>query len=216
MFTDSIRQRLTRFRKDEDGIVTVEFAFILPLMIFMYLGLFQISMVIMQDRHVTHSASTMADLATQVRQVDATDVADIMQAGIQVMQISNPHTLTNDVHIELMSWQQKSDGTYEQVGYAKSQGANFPTFDPSTIDSRMLDSNSGALVARVEYDFKLLSNGNETTAKQNRFIDGGATLREQFIAKPRIDATLPFVDGSDNPGASYSCTIAADASVSCS
>jgi len=214
MFT-ALKNRLIQFRDDVKGVVAVEFAMIMPVMLIVYFGMFQISMVIMQDRHVTHSASVMADLATQVGTLENTDVADIMQAGIQVLQVTNDTTLTNgDIQIELSSWRQNSDDSYTRIGFA-STGGTWGALDPSTIDPRMLDKTSGALVARVQYNFKILSNGSGNQAGRNRWIGGSAMLREQFIAKPRLTAELPFMTSDDNEGAAYSCTIGIGGTVTC-
>jgi hypothetical protein len=215
MFIQALRNRLVQFRDDVKGVVAVEFAMIMPVMVIIYMGMFQISMVIMQDRHVTHSASVMADLATQVKTLENTDIADIMQAGIQVLQVTNDTTLTSgDIQIEISSWRKLSSGAYERMGFAAT-GGTWDTLDPSTIDPRMLDDTSGALVARVQYNYKILSNGSGNQAGRNRWIDGSAMLREQFIAKPRLNAYIPFMTSDGNEKAAYSCTIGLGGYVTC-
>jgi len=56
---------LQRFHKSEDGVSAIEFAFILPVMVVMFLGVVEVSNYVMAARRVASVASTAADLVAQ-------------------------------------------------------------------------------------------------------------------------------------------------------
>ena len=54
-----------RFRKKSEGVAAVEFAFLAPLMLLMYLGTLEVSNAISANRKLSRSAYTVGDLITQ-------------------------------------------------------------------------------------------------------------------------------------------------------
>lgn len=207
-----------RLRRDDDGAVAIEFALISPVLVLLYLGLFQISMVITEARNVSHSASVLGDLVTRSTSLDADGLADTFQGAIEVLSISNTATLAADVEMELTSIIMTDSSTYEVVGYA-STGGSWAPIKASSIDPRLLNEDSGAVIARVRYNYRMLSNSTADQQKNidtTRFIDrdkDGVKLAEQFILNPRDSNGVPFTEGTDN--SSYSCPIGTSGAVSC-
>lgn len=211
-----VRDILRRFRHREDGAVAVEFVLIAPVLIGLYVGLFQISMLIMADRNVSHSASVMGDLATQVTTLDQAGVEDVLQAAVEVLDISNPAVWTNaDVKMQLVSLKvDDSDNTVKAVGRA-TIGTGFDDPVAWTIDPRLLSTTSGAMIARVEYNFGLLSHGSDNAVNENNAFGGYVKLKEDFILKPRLSIDVPFTDADGNNGAEFTCSISGTGKVSC-
>ena len=211
-----VRDILRKFRRREDGAVAVEFVLIAPVLIGLYVGLFQISMLIMADRSVSHSASVMGDLATQVTTLDQAGVEDVLQAAVEVLDIGNPAVWKNgDVKMQLVSLKiNETTDKPEWVGRA-TVGSGFDDPAKWKIDPRLLSATSGAMVARVEYNFGLLSHGTDTTVDENNFFGGYVTLKEDFILKPRLSIDVPFTDAVGVAGAEFTCTISDTGKVSC-
>lgn len=203
-----------RFKRNEKGVVTIEFALIMPILIIMYLGMFQISMVIIQSRHVSHSASVMADLATQGLSVNEREAANIMQAGLSVLQVSNEDVIINgDVALQLISVRMENDNP-EIIGRAEI--GTWDTPDLNAIDGRLLSNQSGAVIARVRYKYKFVSNG---TGTQNpfraKYVGGSPTLSEMFILKPRLTSELEFASETDSNDREFSCNFQSGGKVLC-
>jgi len=77
-------------------------------------------------------------------------------------------------------------------------------YDPADISARLLTPSSGAVVARVQYEYESIT---------YQFVEKFTTLEETFILKPRSSADIPFsLDGT--PG-SFTCTASGEMSVSC-
>jgi len=149
----SFRARLSnataaaRFRNDEAGIAAIEFAFIAPVMLFMYFGI--------------------------------------------------PKDKYNSVSIEIASFGRLADDSIVNRGIATLNGPFPTTFDASTLDTRILSSTSGVVVARVNYLYEPL---------KLRYMPTDFDLRETFMLKPRKSANVDFEDTSGGtPSTKYKC-----------
>jgi len=191
--------------KDQQGVAAIEFALIAPLLIGMYFGMAEISMLITADRQVAHATSVTGDLATQLSTLDNAEISDIMTATMAVLDV--PNNKVSGLTIELNSYEMASDGTITRIGYARlgpaiSSGGP-ATFDPSGLNNQIFNAQSGVVVARINYQY------SPTTYK---FIDN-MMMDETFIMKPRKSISIPF----DESGASvFTCIAGTDQSVSCS
>jgi len=151
----SLRARLSnataaaRFRNDEAGIAAIEFAFIAPVMLFMYFGMAEVATAISVDRNVSHSANVAGDLATQSQTISAAEMTEIMTATMLVMGI--------------------------------------PEDKYNSVDTRILSSTSGVVVARVSYLYEPL---------KLRYMPTDFNLRETFMLKPRKSANVDFEETS--------------------
>ena len=196
-----LRHRLTQnvfsnFNKDASGIAAIEFAFIAPIMLFMYFGMAEIATAISVDRNVSHSANVAGDLTTQTQTVSAAEMTEIMTATMMVMGI--PEDKQNSVSIEIASFGRLPDDSIVNRGIATLNGPFPTTFDASTLDTRILSSTSGVVVARVNYNYEPL---------KLRYMPTDFDLTEVFMLKPRKSAN---VDIEDTSGATtsnrYSCS----------
>jgi len=185
-----------RFSKNEDGIAAIEFAFIAPVMLFMYFGMAEVATAISVDRNVSHSANVAGDLTTQSQTVSAAEMTEIMIATIMVMGI--PQSEYNQVQIEISSYGRDSSNTVVNRGKATLNGAFPTTFDASTLDTRILSNTSGVVVARVNYLYEPL---------KLRYMPDDFNLSETFMLKPRKSANVDILDNSGaNPSNNYTCT----------
>lgn len=203
------RAAADRYKRNEDGVAAIEFAFIAPAMLFMYFGLLEISLTVGADRQVSHSTNVAGDLVSQVSTITKADMEDILQATLTVMNIKSKNV--GNVTIELSSYQMLNDAskTRERIGYARlgppiSKGGP-ATFNPMAIGGRMIKIDSGTIVARVNYKHKMV------TAE----YFGDVTLHETFILKPRASDVVPFIEGGAGHN-TFMCTAAANLTVSCS
>jgi len=197
----SFRARLSnataaaRFRNDEAGIAAIEFAFIAPVMLFMYFGMAEVATAISVDRNVSHSANVAGDLATQSQTISAAEMTEIMTATMLVMGI--PKDKYNSVSIEIASFGRLADDSIVNRGIATLNGPFPTTFDASTLDTRILSSTSGVVVARVNYLYEPL---------KLRYMPTDFDLRETFMLKPRKSANVDFEDTSGGtPSTKYKC-----------
>src|SRR5262245_26617205 len=105
-----------RWRQDKKGIAAVEFAFVVPIMMVMFIGAVEMSQAITVDRRVTQVASSTADLvARKETSISNTEITDILRVGgfimapydqspLQVV-IRNVSSSSKDATSTKQSWQ---------------------------------------------------------------------------------------------------------------
>lgn len=191
-----LRSLPSRFVRDQEGIAAIEFAFIAPIMLFMYFGMAEVATAISVDRQVSHSSNVAGDLSTQSESVSAAEMTEIMTATMMVMDI--PTSKQDGVTIEIASYGRAADDSIIEKGKAVLKGANgidFPTFDAASLDKRILSSTSGVVVARINYIYEPL---------KLRYMPSDFNLTETFMLKPRKSANVDIEDPSGSTN--YTCT----------
>lgn len=196
---------LGRLRKDNSGIAAIEFAFVAPIMLAFYFGMTEIAMAIMADRNVSHATAVTADLATQLPTLNAVELSDVMTATIAVLNV--PQDRLGQITIELNSFQKMTDGSVNEVGYARlgpqiSSGGP-ANYDPNaSLNDQMFNAQSGVVVARINYSYK----------PATLYFMDGYTMAETLVMKPRKSINVPFDEGGSTR---FTCTVGADKVVNC-
>jgi len=186
------------FLKNKDGIAAIEFAFIAPVMLFMYFGMAEIATLISIDRQISHSANVAGDLTTQSETVSAAEMSEIMTATMLVMGI--PSDQRNNVKIDIASYSRDSSNNVVPRGKATLNGGLSTPFNASDLDTRILSSTSGIVVARVLYTYEPL---------KLRYTSADIDLTETFMLKPRKSANVDIHE-VDTSGAVISDTYTCD------
>lgn len=166
-----------RFIRDTRGMAVTEFAIVLPFLILLYVGGYQLTDAISAYRKVTMSARTVADLTTQYTSVSNTDLDTILAASRQVLA---PYDIQD---AKLVVSQISVDGT----GAAKvswSRGLNTDALEPGanyTLPTTVKQNNTSLIVASIKYTY---------TPDFASVIIGTIPLREDIIMSPRASSTV--------------------------
>ncbi len=83
----AIRLSASRFRHDHTGIAALEFALIVPIMLFMYIGTVEVTQGIIAQRRVNLLSRTLADLTSQ-------SPATLDQSGMQAIFAASTAVMT--------------------------------------------------------------------------------------------------------------------------
>jgi Flp pilus assembly pilin Flp len=191
LINSSLAQRLgRRFWRDKSGVAAIEFAFIAPLMFFMFVGTVEMSQAITVDRRVTLVASTVADLVAREQQVAKKDLDVIMQ----VINVLLAPYASAPLEVTLMVVGSKVGalpGDPNRVCWSfEHQHAN-----PSSVGSHAINADyvlpagiiepgGSVVVAEVAYKY--------TPLLFNYFITAAFPLRDRFFLKPRVSSFIPF------------------------
>jgi len=207
--TSALKNRLVlkKFHQNKDGVAAIEFALIAPILIFMYLGLLEISMGIMADRDVSHATNVAGDLASQVEELDKGQIENILTAAVTVMA---PKDITpGAIRMSLETWKIDTDtDTPESLGKATIGGTiTHGAPDMQKLrDLNLLTDTSGVVIATINYDYVPVG---------TYYMDSVITLHETFVLKPRRSASIPMKDAGGAQTNFPNCAIATDWSVSC-
>jgi len=199
----SPRKLCKTYSKDEGGIAAIEFAIIAPIMIGMYFGLAEIASAISVDRRISHGTNVAGDLATQQPDLMDGDIEEIVSAALRVMEVPNVDQVSIDMESFILPAAGQPPESHGRIRVNNSVG-NFSNFDPSTLDTKLLNEKSGVVVTRVRYQY---------TPLELRFFNSTVTLEETFLLKPRRSDVVEFQAGT---GSLVDCTAAHYSTVSCS
>ncbi len=83
--TSSLPRAIRRFGRDRRGVSAVEFAFIAPIMIGLYLGCTEISDGVSADRKVSLTAGALANLTAQATVIATADMGNILDASSAII-----------------------------------------------------------------------------------------------------------------------------------
>ncbi|MGJ3263347.1 MAG: TadE/TadG family type IV pilus assembly protein [Salinarimonas sp.] len=81
-----LRRLALRFARARSGVAAIEFAFVLPIMLVLFIGMSQVTVALSMDRKVTLLGRTAADLVGRVGTVTVDDLNGIMRAASVVLE----------------------------------------------------------------------------------------------------------------------------------
>lgn len=176
-FAQNVRLRIAQLQSDERGVSAVEFAFLLPLMITLYLGAVEISQAISADRKVSLTSRTMADLVSQVSSIDSAGLSDVFNASTSVMApfVITPLKVTvTSVSIDAnnkatVSWSCTRGGSAHAVG------------STVTVPAALNSANSSLIWSEVSYVY---------TPAVGYIITGPLNLSDQLYMAPRLSTSV--------------------------
>lgn len=168
---------MARLKHDRRGIAAVEFAFVLPFLVVLFIGGYQISDAISAFRKVTVATKTVADLTSQYTSVTNNDLDQILAASQQVMapyKVSNAQITVSQVSIDnngvaKISWSRGLNTA------AMTVGTDFAV--PATIKQ----NNTSLIVAEITYSYV-------PVVASSMF--GTIPMRDNIIMSPRASSTV--------------------------
>lgn len=182
-----------RYRRAKDGVAAVEFALVAPIMIFLYLGIAEISMLVTADRNVSHATSVTADLLTQIQSIETDDMENILDAAVAVLEINSSEM--SKISMDMISLSKDSSGNFTEEGYMKLGTGYSQKYAYQNLSDTLINDKSGLVIARLQYTF---------TTPTNKYVKS-PNLDEVFMLKPRQSATIPFGTG----GKIFTCSLGA-------
>lgn len=144
-----------RLRTDRRGAALVEFAIILPVMLLLYLGGYQIVDASSCYRRVTTTARSLADLVSQYAIVSEGTMTTILNASSQMML---PYDATG---IKVRVTQIRVDGNrraYVSWSRSKNDTSYPPNIEVTTaIPAQLRSANTALIYSEVTYTYSFLN-----------------------------------------------------------
>jgi Flp pilus assembly protein TadG len=186
--------RIARFLRDRRGISAVEFAFVFPVMVTLYLGGTALTEGITIKRKTTLATDTVGNLVSQYTQIVDTDMTSILAAATAVVQpypTGQLSIIVSSVNIDAngnatICW---SNATSNTTAHAKNSTVTLP---PGIGGASQ--ANTSVIWAEGAYAYTLPV-GSTIVGRSSM------TLSEQFYLRPRRVAAV-------NRCASGTCTSA--------
>ncbi len=187
-------RRICQLLDDLRGVSAIEFAFILPLMLTIYIGTFEVSQGVSAMRKVTLTAHTIADLVS--RQTSVSSMSDYFAASATIMA---PFTLTSSNFTMIVSQVMiSSNGTATiqpapnasgTVGSCAYNTTAYSTGQTVTVPSALIVPNTTTYLiwgqASFTYSpFLVRTRGPFYT------MSGPITLSDQMYLSPRMTSCV--------------------------
>lgn len=170
-----LRRRWTagRFFLNQSGVAALEFALILPLMVVLYLGGFEVSEAFTINRKVTHATSVLGDLVAQSESISDGEMANILDAVEAVM---SPYP-TDELEIIISGVQIDNRGN-AKVSWSDARFATpYPEGTSYTLPSGLGQPNTFLVAAEVRYLY---------TPLFGHALTGSFNLHDEFYLRPRL------------------------------
>jgi len=177
----SFKKSFSLYRLAQQGVSAVEFALIAPLMLIIYAGCIELSLMMMVDRKVTSSSATLVDLTARAMDLSSGELEEIFAASRLVFQ---PYNIDD---AKLRVYSVINDGGNLRVDWSEQCGgfAGAPSLDDIDIDLIPLDST--LIVAEIEYEY---------TSPLEYIISDSRTLSDKFYLRPRRTNQITRSDNS--------------------
>lgn len=143
-------RRLFMFGRDARGTSILEFALLLPVLVFILAGIVEFGQTLMVSRKLNIIMTSVADLVAQESTISSSDVTKILTGASTIIlpyDSSNLKILVADVNVtsttQLVAW----SGAYNDTALATGAAS------PTTIPSAIAETGVQMVVVRVKYSF---------------------------------------------------------------
>lgn len=182
--------RARRFADDQRGVAAIEFAYLLPLMLTLYIGGVEIADAVSADRKNTLVAHTVGDLVAAVSNVTDGNLTDVFNSDQWVAypySSSNLKTQVASICVDTqgkatVSWSLASDGS---TPYSK--GSTFSALPPA-LATNSTGSNISYIWGKSTYTYK---------PTIGYAITGTIHMNDQFFLSPRQSCSVTL-DGDSS------------------
>ncbi len=170
---------LARFRRARDGLAAVEFAFLAPVMIALFLGSIELCNALNCEQKVTGMASTAADLIAQETEINSGEISNVFAAvnsivypypaaGLKIV-ISSIVESTGAKPTTTVAWSCAQNGSPRAVGSTVA------------VPTGVIASGGSVVLAEVSYPYR---------SPVSDYITGTLNMNETFYLRPRRSTTI--------------------------
>ena len=171
------RSKAAKLRRDTKGVVAVEFAAILPLMLTMFLGAVELSTGVAIDRKVTLTVRTVTDLVSQSSVVTNADVTNIMNAAAKVM-MPYPDA---PLKIKVSAVDIAADGSAKVAWSDSLNTLKRATGSAVSLPAALAVPSTQLIFGEIEYGYQ---------PPVGYAVVGTINLNENFYTRPRQGASI--------------------------
>lgn len=179
---------VTKFLRAEDGMAAVEFAFVAPLLIFLFFGTIEVTEALDCKSRVNNVAATTSDLVAQESTVTDTDLTNVFGAGTAILypfNASNARILSvvissvkdNNSGNGAVDWSRSWDATNKAVTSGRTSGQVL------TMPAGLITKGSGDSVIMAEVTYRYSS-------PTMVFLKTAVTMTSTFYSRPRRGLTV--------------------------
>ncbi len=182
-----LKTQYQRFIKNQQGLASVEFAFVAPLLIATYFGCVEVSRAYITKNKVETISETVADLVAQGTAIDSAQLADIFSISSKMLTASEEAKF-NIAVTAVRTLPAPGGGSTTTVQWSESKtGENTRTVGDNytELPDGIAQNFQTIIVTELFYQHK---------AMFEFFIKGEKSFDRRFISKPRYSSDIPCTD----------------------
>lgn len=161
----------------KDGLAAVEFAFLAPVMVALFLGSIELTDALACEQKVTGMASTAADLIAQETAVATSDVSNVFAA---INSIVYPYP-TSGLKIVITSLVDNGSGG-GKVAWSCAQNTTARTANSTVVvPAGVIVSGGSVILTEVTYPYASLV---------HKYLSTSTNMSSTFYARPRRSTTI--------------------------
>ncbi len=179
---------LCRFRDEVKAVAAIEFAFLAPLMLLLYVGTVEISAALSANRKLSRASSTLGDLMTQVECITNNNLADMVNIIDDIMYPFDTTVKVAVAGVQVTGSNVTVDWSHAFNGAVKpAVGSNYVIPDKIKTDGNFLV----AVKMNMSYYpavgwFSVKSDKPHELGKTNTAIN----MEEEIFLRPRVGAEV--------------------------
>jgi hypothetical protein len=182
-----LRLRMLRFSMDRRGIAATEFALIAPALIFLVMGVLEMSMRFRASEEATRYVHQVADLLSRENVLTTSDLNKIYDASIYMMK---PLDTTENLDLDISSIMFKTNAATPTIVWRRTAGAPVTFNATEAAGMGLKDETVLRIGIRYKYSSVLTS------------LFGGAdmNIERSAFARPREERTIKIDGNSEDNG----------------
>jgi len=170
-------------RYNEQGISAVEFALIAPLLIILYLGSIELSLLMEVDRRVTQTSASLGDLTARLSTVTDSDMNEMFAAAKVLME---PYD-AGSAQMRISSIVDNGDGN-PKVAWSDAHNMTAYTKGATvTLPTGIMPSPGSIIMAEVSYEY---------VSEFGYIVSTSKTISDKFYLRPRRVSEIARVTSS--------------------
>jgi Flp pilus assembly protein TadG len=178
-----------RFASDKSGVAAVEFVFIAPLIILLWLGTMEISQGVEINKKVGRSASVIGDIVTQTGVITVSDLDDVLRIGASVLQPYNrdyPTITVSEVYVDNAL---KAKVVWSRRGHQNTFTAGDAVNTPVTLPANLAIANTHLLKVQTDLvyypvtSYAIRRNATDANGKKYAVLN----MSETYYMRPRVN-----------------------------
>lgn len=190
ILTHSLRQpSLRQMAKSESGLAATEFALLLPVLVLLFFGLVEASTAMTVNRKVAIAANTLADLAAQSETLLDSEIDDLFDGVISIVEPNDTTTLQltlvsvvlDEDDNPVVHWSRDANGAAPY-----SEGAYYLNLD----DDAVLSSIGSLIVVEMNYTY--------LPSMTNHVLETPIVFDRKSIRWPRLTSKVQLCDDQGN------------------